>query len=181
MAERMLTEGGEVVEIAVRLTKQAAVSLVPGSGEALLWLKTATPAELILADDDGIDRQVGGAAPYWKKLSLTFAQVQVDGVTKTVVLIALPINAWIHAFAWKAPADWAPGAGEWEAGSLELVLTLRDEDSVKTFLSEGVLGTISGGAWVPAALEGGAGQVPQRFSSSAIKNLVAVFEVRTPA
>lgn len=121
------------------------------------------------------------ATPIWKKLSVTFAQVQVDGVTKTVALIALPINAWVHALAWKAPADWAPAAGEWEAGTLELVLTLKDEDGVKVFLNEGVLGAISGGAWVPAALEGGAGQSPQRFSSSVTKNLVAIFEVRAPA
>ena len=120
------------------------------------------------------------AAPTWKKLNVAYTQVRIAGVTKTVVLITLPINAWVHALAWKAPADWAPGAGQWEAGSLELVLTLRDEDSVKTFLSEGILGTISGGAWVPAALEGGAGQVPQRFSTSVTKNLVAVFTLQTP-
>ncbi len=128
-----------------------------------------------------LDAERIGAAPCWVKLPIVYTQVQVDGVTKTVVLIALPINAWIHGLAWKAPADWAPAAGEWEAGSLELVLTLRDEDSVKTFLSEGVLGTIVGGAWVPAALEGGAGQVPQRFSTSVTKNLVAVFTLQEPA
>lgn len=181
MAERMLTGANEVVEIGLRLTKQAGMERKAGADESLLWFDDKTPSRMMLKGGDSVSHQVGGAGPYWTKLSVTFAQVQVDGVTKTVALIALPINAWVHALAWKAPADWAPGAGEWEAGTLELVLTLKDEDGAKVFLNEGVLGTISGGAWVPAALEGGAGQVPQRFSSSVAKNLVALFEIRTPA
>lgn len=173
---------GETVPVALRLTKQAAVPVPPNAGEASLSINDETPGQLVVTDgDDGIARKVGGAAPYWTKLNVTYAQVQVDGVTKTVALITLPINAWVHALAWKAPADWAPGAGEWEAGTLELVLTLKDEDGVKVFLNEGVLGAISGGAWVPAALDGGAGQMPQRFSSSVTKNLVAVFTLQEPA
>ncbi len=121
-----------------------------------------------------------GAVPCWFKFLVNYTQVQVAATTKVVTLLTLPIKAWVHAVAWKAPADWNAGLA-WSSEGELLRVSIRDEDSADTFLSNGQLGSVGFG-WTPSAIEGNAlpSSAPKMYSASATKDVEAFFELINP-
>ena len=126
-----------------------------------------------------------GAAPGWIKIDVDYTQVQVAATTKVVTLLTLPIKAWVHAVAWKAPADWVEG-GAWTVEGEKLNVKIADEDDATVFLAAGQLGHydpdfMGMGAWIPDAIEGDSiASLPKLYSASVTKKIEATFSITSP-
>ncbi len=120
------------------------------------------------------------AGPCWFRIPVDYTQVRVAATTKVVTLLTLPIKAWVHAVAWKAPADWTEGFA-WNEEGEKLNVKIADEDDATVFLAAGQIGHRSGEPfprWTPDAIEGDSiVNLPNLYSGSATKKIEATFSI----